>query len=115
MTGENRQNALASSRAIGLYAVAASLTLSYWFIFLPYRDLVNGHAVEPLNWHGIIVIPLVFGFGVIHGVVGRPAIRFFGTPDAPTKAWWALAAALMLAGVLLIWWLTRVFANFAVH
>ena len=103
MSTEGMKKLASSSRALGVSAMAAGVALTYWFVYLPYRSCMLERLTEPLHWHGIIVIPLILGFGVIHGIVGRPAIRVFGTPDSPTRAWWALATFLMLAGVVLVW------------
>jgi len=102
-----------SSRAIGIYALVASLALAYLFIYRPINTLVTTQVAESLNWQVIGAIPLILGFGIIHGIVGRPAVKIFGSPDSPTKAWWVLATVLILTGVLLIWWLTRMFYNFS--
>ena len=99
-----------SSRGIGLFALVGSCVLAYMFVYEPYVSAVAHAPSVSLSLKGVAVVPLIFVFGMLHGVFPAFAEKHFGGVQTPRLLWWVFSGVLVVAGFVLYWWLRQVVA-----
>ena len=94
-------------RVSGAVLLAIALAGAWSFVYQPYLALQSGVmsvAIKPL---AIATLPFILGCGLALGVIGRPATVLIGKPNSPTLFGRAFAVVLLVAGVILAWWMTE--------